>query len=192
MNTTHDKLVILDRDGVINHDSDDYIKSTEEFVLIDNSIEAIIDLKKSGYKIAIATNQSGLSRGYFDLKELQKMHDIINKKLSKYNQKIDIIEFCPHLPEVNCECRKPNPGMIYKILEKLAINDLQNCWMIGDSLKDIYAGQEADLKTLLVSTGKGEEILSTPSLFDKIPKSTNIFKNLDEASKFIIKNTLRE
>lgn len=149
------KLIILDRDGVINYDSDDYIKSEEEWTPLPGSIEAISKLHQSGFRIAIATNQSGLARNYFDNDTLEAMHHKMVSLIEAAGGKIDLIAFCPHKPGDNCSCRKPLPGLITKISEQLSIPISQSVIFVGDSMSDLEAGYAAGCTPVLVKTGKG-------------------------------------
>jgi D-glycero-D-manno-heptose 1,7-bisphosphate phosphatase len=144
------KLIILDRDGVINHDSADYIKSPEEWQAIPGSLDAIAKLNKAGFKVAIATNQSGVGRGYYSLETLEKIQQKIFSYIAKVDAHIDALFFCPHKPEDNCDCRKPKPGLLLKIAEYLKI-DLKDAIMIGDSDRDIQAAQTAGVDGILVA-----------------------------------------
>lgn len=147
-------LIVLDRDGVINHDSDDYIKSVDEWQPIDGSIEAIARLTKAGYTVAVATNQSGIGRQYFSLQTLAAMHRKMNDLVEQAGGKIAHIAFCPHLPDADCDCRKPKPGLIHQIEQATGLS-AKGRWMIGDSLSDLQAGTAAGCKTALLLTGKG-------------------------------------
>ena len=167
------KLIILDRDGVINHDSDHYIKSPQEWIPIEGSLEAISQLNKAGYTLAIATNQSGIGRGYYDLATLDAMHFKMNNLLIPFGGHIDHIEFCPHTPDANCECRKPKSGMLDKIVKKYAVNP-QNIVMVGDTMGDYQAANEAGMSFVLVKTGKGTRTLAT----GKLPQMLSIYENL--------------
>jgi len=149
------KLIILDRDGVINYDSDNYIKTVDEWMPLPNSIEALSKLTKAGYKIAIATNQSGIARGYFSIETLNAMHNKMLGLAEEKNAKIDFIAYCPHGPDDKCDCRKPLPGLIHQIETALNIS-AKDCYMVGDSLRDLQAGQSAGMKAALVLTGKGQ------------------------------------
>ena len=126
----HTKLIILDRDGTINRDSDDYIKSPDEWLPLPGSIEAIARLCQAGWHIVIASNQSGLGRGLFDLATLNLMHDKMNKLLAVAGGRVDAIFFCPHLPQDNCQCRKPLPGLFEQIGERfgVALDQVQGTW----------------------------------------------------------------
>ena len=124
------KLVILDRDGVINHDSDDYIKSPEEWVPIPGSLEAIARLHREGYKVIVATNQSGVGRGLFDMDTLGRIHARMLEAVRAKGGEIDAIFFCPHKPEDNCGCRKPQPGLFQEIAERLKVN-LNGVYAVG-------------------------------------------------------------
>jgi D-glycero-D-manno-heptose 1,7-bisphosphate phosphatase len=143
------KLIILDRDGVINHDSLQYIKSEDEFNLIPGSIDAIAKLTKADYKIGIATNQSGLARGYYDDGRLSAIHDVLIDAVTDAGGAIDIIEHCPHMPDSGCICRKPNPGMLLSIAEQLNI-DITGVPFVGDRISDIQAAEAVDARPFLI------------------------------------------
>ncbi|HEY0722325.1 MAG TPA: D-glycero-beta-D-manno-heptose 1,7-bisphosphate 7-phosphatase [Gammaproteobacteria bacterium] len=153
------KLVILDRDGVINHDSDEYIRSVDEFVFIPGSIEAIARLSQAGYRVAVATNQSGISRGYFDLDTLNQMHTKLLRALTAVGGQIEMIAFCPHGPDDNCNCRKPKSGMLLDIGQRMNI-PLTNVPIIGDSLRDLESARSVGARPILVRTGKGERTIT--------------------------------
>lgn len=159
------KLVILDRDGVINHDSDDYIKSPDEWQPVDGSLEAIGRLNHAGYTVAIASNQSGLARGYFNIETLTAIHQKMDEMLAKLGGHIDAIFYCPHGPDDGCDCRKPKPGMLLDIGQRFNVS-LSDVIFIGDSITDIKAAYNANARAMLVRTGKGaraEKILQTES-----------------------------
>lgn len=143
------KLIILDRDGVINFDSPDYIKSPEEWHAIPGSLEAIAILNKAGFKVAVATNQSGVGRGYYDLVMLERIHRKMHAELEKVGGHLDALFFCPHHPDANCTCRKPKPGLLIQISEYLGI-PLNQAIMIGDSPRDIEAAKAAGAKSILI------------------------------------------
>ncbi len=148
------KLIILDRDGVINNDSDSYIKSADEWIPLPGSIEAIGQLSQAGYTIAIATNQSGLSRGLFGIDELEAMHSKMRRLVEESGGQIDGIFYCPHLPEDQCQCRKPRPGLFKAIAEGFSTS-LSEVPVVGDSLSDLNAGLLFGCTPILVRTGKG-------------------------------------
>ena len=150
-----EKLVILDRDGVINHDSDDYIKSLDEWITYPTSISAIGRLSRAGYTIAIATNQSGIARGYYDATTLQAMHARLTELVAAEGGRIAVIAYCPHGPDDKCQCRKPLPGMLLQIQQRLGYDSLTGSWMVGDSLRDLQAGNAVGCHPILVRTGKG-------------------------------------
>ena len=150
------QLIILDRDGVINEDSDDYIKSPEEWVPIPGSLEAIARLTRAGYRIAVASNQSGVARGLFDLETLQRINDKMREAVVAAGGKIAGIFFCPHGPDDGCACRKPRPGLLHDIAAHFDI-DLGGVPAVGDSLRDIQAAQAVGAKPILVRTGKGKD-----------------------------------
>ena len=150
------KLVILDRDGVINHDSDDFIKTPDEWLPIDGSLEAIARLNYHGYTVVVATNQSGLARKLFDIDALASIHEKMYELLEKAGGQVDAVFYCPHGPNDGCTCRKPKPGMLLDIGQRYNIS-LKDTWFIGDSVRDIEAAISANAMPILVRTGKGEK-----------------------------------
>ena len=175
------KLVVLDRDGVINLDSVHFIKSTNEWIPISGSLEAIALLNQSGYRVAIATNQSGISRGLFDMVMLNAIHDKMHRALGQLGGRIDAMFYCPHSAEDNCACRKPKPGMMEEIGKRFGV-DLTGVPIVGYSLRDLQAGAVLGMQPILVRTGKGEETIAAGGL----PEGTLIFANLAEAVQHII------
>jgi D-glycero-D-manno-heptose 1,7-bisphosphate phosphatase len=153
------KLIILDRDGVINHDADDYIKSVEEWSPIPGSVEAIAALSEAGYTIAVATNQSGISRQYFDEFELAAMHQKMCSLVEEAGGQISGVFFCPHVPEDGCDCRKPAIGLLKQIECEFGTS-VENAPFVGDSSKDLMAARLAGCIPILVRTGKGERTLA--------------------------------
>jgi len=172
-------LIILDRDGVINQDSDNYIKSPEEWIPIEGSIKAIALLKQAGYYVAIATNQSGISRGYYDVDTLHAMHRKMAHLLKNDATEIDYIAFCPHGPNDNCSCRKPKAGMLYEIADHFNA-DLSQTTMVGDTLGDMRAAHAAGANFVLVKTGKGERVLATGELAKSVPVYDNLLAYVHE------------
>jgi D-glycero-D-manno-heptose 1,7-bisphosphate phosphatase len=156
-------LVILDRDGVINEDSDAYIKSLDEWRPLPHSIDAIARLSRAGWQVAIATNQSGIGRGYYDLSTMHAIHRHLLGLVDSAGGHIAMIAYCPHRPDDGCDCRKPKPGMLLQIQRSLGFESLENSWMVGDSLRDIQAGQAAGCLTALVGTGKGASAMAHSS-----------------------------
>jgi len=148
------KLIVLDRDGVINEDSDAFIKSPEEWHLLPGSAEAIARLTHARYQVVVATNQSGVARGYFDLGVLNRIHEKMQREVGVAGGRIDAIFFCPHGPDDGCECRKPKPGMFRDIEKRLQIK-LSGVPAVGDSLRDLQAAQTVGARAMLVRTGKG-------------------------------------
>jgi D-glycero-D-manno-heptose 1,7-bisphosphate phosphatase len=167
------KLVILDRDGVINVDSDAFIKSPDEWVAIPGSLEAIARLNQAGYRVAIASNQSGIGRGLFDMAALNAMHEKMNRAAAAVGGRIDAVFFCPHTQEDECECRKPKPGMLKQIVERFEI-DPEDTPMVGDSLRDLQAGAALGFVPHLVLTGKGKKTLAAGNL----PPNTKVHADL--------------
>ncbi len=162
------KLIILDRDGVINRDSDDFIKSPDEWVPIPGSLAAIARLNRAGYTVAVATNQSGIARGYYDLETLEAMHEKFAQLLAEEGGRVELIEFCPHGPDDDCDCRKPLPGMYRRIAERFGVG-LAGVPVVGDSLRDLQAAQAVDARPILVRTGKGERTLAKGVGLEGIP-----------------------
>ncbi len=148
------KLVILDRDGTINHDSDQYIKSPAEWKPIPGSLEAIARLTQGGWRCVVATNQSGIARGLFDMQTLNAIHAEMHRGVSQAGGRIDAIFFCPHAADSGCACRKPRPGLLLEIGERLNV-ELAGVPMIGDSLRDLEAAAGVGARPWLVLTGKG-------------------------------------
>ncbi len=151
------KLIILDRDGTINEDRDDFVKTPDEWVPIPGALEAIARLNHAGWHTVIATNQSGLGRGTFDMATLNAMHVKMNQMLAKQGGRIDAVFFCPHAPEDTCSCRKPLPGLFEQIGERFGVA-LRDVPVVGDSLRDLQAGAAVGCPTHLVRTGKGAHL----------------------------------
>lgn len=170
------KLVILDRDGVINQDSDQFIKSPEEWRPIPGSLVAIARLNQAGYRVVVATNQSGLGRDLFDMEMLNRIHDKMLKMVAEEGGRIDAIFFCPHTLVDDCRCRKPQPGMLEEIAERYH-TDLTGVPVIGDSLRDLQAAVAVGAQPMLVLTGKGRKTLNDPDLPPHVP----VFAHLAEA-----------
>jgi len=176
-------LIILDRDGVINHDSEDYIKSEDEWFPLAGSIEAIAQLSQSGFTVCVATNQSGLARGLFDEFTLSRMHELMRTLVEAQGGTIEGIFFCPHGPDDGCHCRKPRPGLLNQIEEQLQV-DVAGAWFIGDTEKDIDAALAKNCKPILVLTGKGSLTRDTvdPAKLANVP----VFDDLFSAAVFVL------
>ena len=151
--------LILDRDGVINYDSDEYIKSPEEWLPIPGSLKAIAKANRAGFRVIVVTNQSGLARGYFDMETLNAIHKKMHQKLARVGGKIEAVFFCPHDPDDGCDCRKPKSGMLNEIRDRLNIS-LEKVFFVGDTISDIQAARAAGTIPVLVRTGKGEKTLA--------------------------------
>lgn len=177
------KLIILDRDGVINQDSDDYIKTVDEWNPIAGSLQAIGRLCQDGYTVVVATNQSGISRGYYDIEELHSMHKKMVRMLEPYGGYVEAIFFCPHGPKDNCQCRKPKPGLLHDISARFQCG-LENVLFIGDTLSDVRAARAAGAQPVLVLTGKGKRTLAAANVeeLENIP----VYEDLADATKSII------
>lgn len=167
------KLVILDRDGTINHDSDEYIKSPAEWRAIKGSLEAIARLTQAGYRVVVATNQSGIARGLFSTQTLFSIHDSLQRSLGQIGGRIDAFFFCPHAAESRCECRKPQPGMLLEVARRFNVS-LKDTYMVGDSSKDLEAAVAAGARPVLVLTGKGRKTRDEGNL----PPGTQVFADL--------------
>lgn len=148
------KILVLDRDGVINEDSAEYIKSADEWRPIPGSIEAIARASRAGFAIAVASNQSGLARGLFDLDALTEIHDRMIEAVENAGGRIDVITWCPHHPDDDCACRKPRAGLLRRIESELGAS-LTGQWFVGDSARDLEAARAAGMVPVLVRTGNG-------------------------------------
>ncbi|PAU77657.1 D-glycero-beta-D-manno-heptose 1,7-bisphosphate 7-phosphatase [Halomonas salipaludis] len=155
-----DRLIILDRDGVINQDSDDYVKSLQEFHPYPSAIHAIGRLCQAGWTVAVATNQSGIARGYYDEATLASMHEHLQAMVADAGGKLAHIAYCPHAPEDDCDCRKPRPGLLDQIGRALGMPTLQGSWMVGDKNVDLQVGEARGCRPVLVRSGKGERTLT--------------------------------
>ena len=175
------KLVILDRDGVINFDSDQYVKSPSEWRPLPGSIEAIARLNQNGYRVAVATNQSGIGRGLFDMATLNAINDKMMEMVFRQGGRIDALFFCPHTADENCNCRKPRTGMLEEIATRFHA-DLKGVPAIGDSLRDLQAADAVGALPILVLTGKGKLTQEQGGM----PKKTLVFEDLAEASRHLI------
>jgi len=175
------KLVILDRDGVINYDSDQFIKSPEEWKPLPGSLEAIAKLNHAGYRVVVASNQSGVGRGLFDMGALNAINDKMFRALSQVGGRIDAVFYCPHAADSNCDCRKPRAGMLLDIGQRYNV-DLADVPAIGDSLRDLQAAQLVGAQPMLVLTGKGRKTQAAGGL----PERTLVFPDLPEAVRHIV------
>ncbi|MBK7661790.1 MAG: D-glycero-beta-D-manno-heptose 1,7-bisphosphate 7-phosphatase [Betaproteobacteria bacterium] len=175
------KLIILDRDGVINQDSDKYIKSPAEWQPIPGSIEAIARLHQGGYRIVVATNQSGIGRGLFDMATFNAMNDKMMELVFRQGGRIDALFFCPHTDLENCTCRKPRTGMYEEIAARYHM-DLKGVPCVGDAIRDLKAAEAVGGQPMLVLTGKGEKTRAEGGM----PRRTQVFADLAEVSRHIV------
>jgi len=175
------KLVILDRDGVINFDSDAYIKSPEEWKPIPGSLEAIALLTQAGCHVAVATNQAGVGRGLFEMATLNAIHDKMHRAVAQAGGRIDAVFYCPHSQEMNCGCRKPKPGLYEEIGRRFGTS-LKNVPCVGDAQRDLEAAATAGGRPMLVLTGKGEKTKRE----GRMPPGTPVFRNLAETVKSLL------
>ena len=178
------KIIILDRDGVINHDSDKFIKSADEWNPLPGSLEAIAKLNQAGYKVVVCTNQSGIGRGLYTMKTLNEIHEKMHNLVDNAGGRIAAVFFCPHTSEDNCECRKPKPQMIFDICDRFNIDDIANIMFVGDSERDLLAIATAGGVPVLVKTGNGKKTLAKGNL----PSGTLVFDNLLELSEYLIES----
>ncbi len=167
------RLIVLDRDGVINHDSDQFIKSPDEWKPIPGSLEAIARLHHAGYRVVVATNQSGLGRGLFDMGILNAIHEKMHRAVAQVGGRIDAVFYCPHSADSQCECRKPKAGMLLEIGRRFNV-DLTGLPAVGDSLRDLQAAALVNAQPMLVLTGKGEKTLRHGGF----PANTTIYPDL--------------
>jgi len=167
------KLIILDRDGTINEDSDDYIKSPAEWRPIKGSLEAIARLTQADYRIIVATNQSGIARGLFDARTLFEIHDTMLRGLAPLGGRVDAFFFCPHAADAGCPCRKPQPGMLLEVGRRFNVA-LDGVYMVGDAQRDMDAAAAAGAMPVLVLTGKGTRTREE----DRLPPGTRVFADL--------------
>lgn len=174
------KLLILDRDGVINYDSDAYIKNLDEWIPLPGAVEAIARLSKAGWTVAVATNQSGLARGYYDQAALDAMHARLRQLVAEQGGELGLIVHCPHGPDDGCDCRKPKPGMLRQIAAHYGVS-LAGVWFVGDSSGDLKAALAVGCQPVLVKTGKGLLTLAQP-----LPAGTLVFDDLAAVASQLI------
>lgn len=177
------RLVILDRDGVINEDSDDYIKSPEEWVPIPGSLEAIARLNRADCRVVVATNQSGLARGLYDLDTLNRIHEKMHRVLAEVGGTIEAVFFCPHGPADHCDCRKPAAGLFRDIGRRLNI-PLDAVPAIGDSMRDLEAASSVGAQPILVRTGKGMQTAAKLGVSSRIPVFNDLAAVVDRLLAF--------
>ena len=174
------KLLILDRDGVINYDSDAYIKSLDEWLPLPGAVDAIARLSMAGWTVAVATNQSGLARGYYDQAALDAMHAHLRQLVAEQGGELGLIVHCPHGPDDGCDCRKPKPGMLRQIAAHYGVS-LAGVWFVGDSSGDLKAALAVGCQPVLVKTGKGLLTLAQP-----LPAGTLVFDDLAAVASQLI------
>jgi D-glycero-D-manno-heptose 1,7-bisphosphate phosphatase len=175
------KLIVLDRDGVINHDSDAFIKTPDEWTAIPGSLEAIARLNQAGFRVIVATNQSGIGRGLFDIGALNAIHNKMHRALAQVGGRIDAVFFCPHSGDSQCECRKPRAGMLQEIGRRFGV-ELTGIPALGDSLRDLQAAEAVGAQPMLMLTGKGEKTLRQGGF----PANTVIFPDLAFAAAALV------
>jgi D-glycero-D-manno-heptose 1,7-bisphosphate phosphatase len=167
------KLVILDRDGTINHDSEHHVKSVDEWRPIKGSLEAIARLSQAGYRVVVATNQSGIARGLLSSQTLFEIHDALQRAVAQLGGRVDAFFFCPHAADSSCQCRKPQPGMPLEVARRFNVA-LKDVYMVGDARRDLEAAAAAGARPVLVLTGKGRKTQADGEL----PPRTQVFPDL--------------
>ncbi|GMQ96920.1 MAG: D-glycero-beta-D-manno-heptose 1,7-bisphosphate 7-phosphatase [Gammaproteobacteria bacterium] len=175
------RLIILDRDGVINHDSDEYIKSPDEWRPLPGSLQAIANLHRAGYKLVVATNQSGLGRGLFNLDTLRDIHEKMLRQIRDEGGALDGIFYCPHIPNDHCRCRKPETGLFEDIAQRFQAS-LAEVYAVGDNLRDTQAALAVGAKPIHVLTGKGASVIEARSL----PANVPVFDDLACFARYLI------
>ncbi|MCL4143487.1 UNVERIFIED_CONTAM: hypothetical protein GTU68_011246, partial [Idotea baltica] len=173
------KLIVLDRDGVINKDIEGPVVAPLAWEPIEGSLEAIARLNQAGYQVAVITNQSGIARDVLTVDDLHAVHNKMHEHVTQAGGRIETVVFCPHSESDECECRKPSPGMLYTLSERLNV-DLAKVCVVGDSLKDIQAAMAAAAKPILVKTGKGEKTLESNKGLEHIPAYENLAAFVDD------------
>ena len=168
------KLVILDRDGVINEDRDDFVKSVDEWVALPGSMDAIAFLNQADFRVVVATNQSGIGRGFFTIHDLNEMHAKMHRLVQQAGGQIEAVWFCPHTAADKCACRKPLPGMVEDILQRYLNTDPDELYLVGDSLRDLQAIEAVGGQPVLVLTGKGKKTVADPAT----PEDTMVFHDM--------------
>jgi D-glycero-D-manno-heptose 1,7-bisphosphate phosphatase len=178
------KLCILDRDGTINHDSDDYIKSPQEWEPLSGALEAIAKLNHAGWHVVVVTNQSGLGRGLFDVASLNAMHAKMHTMLAAVGGRVDAVFYCPHVPEDGCNCRKPKSGLFEQIAERYGL-DLKDTPAVGDTVRDLVAATATGCKPHLVLTGKAS-VLRGQALPAGFPPGTLVHEDLSAFAAYMV------
>ena len=169
------KLIILDRDGVINYDSDEYIKSADEWRAIPGSLDAIARLHHAGYHVVVASNQAGIARGKFNIDTLNNIHQKMHTHLAQYGGVISAVFFCPHGPDDGCDCRKPKPGLLLEVARRLKTS-LESVYVVGDKLSDLQAASAAGAVPVLVKTGYGLSVVNK----GEVPPGVAVYNDLGD------------
>ncbi|MCG8324559.1 MAG: D-glycero-beta-D-manno-heptose 1,7-bisphosphate 7-phosphatase [Thiotrichales bacterium] len=172
------KLIILDRDGVINHDSDDFVKSPDEWLAIDGSLDAISRLTHAEYRTVIASNQSGLGREVFSIDDLNRVHEKMLREIALHGGMVDAVFFCPHSPSDDCNCRKPNPGLFEQISSRVGI-PLDNVPYVGDKECDVEVARHVGARPYLVKTGYGQQYIEQGNIPDDVTICENLYEAVD-------------
>jgi D-glycero-D-manno-heptose 1,7-bisphosphate phosphatase len=181
------RLIVMDRDGTLNEDRDDFVKSPEEWVPLPGAMEAVARLNQAGWHVVLATNQSGLGRGLFDMATLNAIHLKMNRTLAQHGGRVDAVFFCPHAPDDGCRCRKPLPGLFEEIGLRYGV-DMRQVPVVGDALRDLQAGAAAGCPTHLVQTGKSAALDAEgrAAVLDAVP-GTVVHANLSAFADWMIR-----
>jgi len=182
------KLIIIDRDGTLNRDSDEFVKTPDEFIPLPGALEAIARLNHAGWHVVIASNQSGLGRGLFDVAALNAIHAKMHKLLAAVGGRIDAVFYCPHSPEENCRCRKPLPGLFEQIGARFGVQ-LKDVPAVGDSVRDVQAGAAAGCEPHLLLTGKSAQYRANGGQPEGLPAGTVLHADLSAFADFILQRS---
>lgn len=175
------KLIILDRDGVINYESANFIKTVDEWIPLPGALDAIVRLSRAGWTVAVATNQSGIARGHYSLPTLESMHQVLRDAVQQQGGHLGLIAYCPHGPDEGCDCRKPLAGLLEQIAQHYQ-TPLDGVWFVGDSLRDLHAAVPVNAQPVLVCTGNGQHTRE-----QQLPDTTLIFADLSAVADYLLR-----
>lgn len=176
------RFLILDRDGVINHDSPEFIKSPQEWIPIPGSLQAISQANQLGFRVVVISNQSGLARGLFDIGQLNQIHATMLSEVARFGGRIDAIFFCPHGPDDGCNCRKPKPGLLLDLAQRSKV-DWHSTFVVGDRRSDMLAADAVGAQKILVKTGHGKEAIEATQDLSDIIVCDDLAGAVDELSR---------
>jgi len=173
------RLIVLDRDGTLNENPEDFLRSPEDWTPIPGALEAVARLNQGGWRVVVATNQSGLGRGLFDVATLNAMHARMHKELAAAGARVEAVFFCPHAPEEGCDCRKPAPGLFQQIARRMKVAP-SSVVAAGDSVRDAMAASAAGCEAHLIASGPAAEVGAD------LPAGTRIHPDLGAFADFIL------